>query len=228
MIAENVENILTRVAAACVRAKRKPEEVTLIAVAKTFSEDLIVEAAAAGIEDIGENYVQELLEKRKRLLDSGIRWHFIGHLQTNKVKYIAPWISCVHSIDSLSLGSEISKQCARLGRRLEILVEVNTTGEKSKFGVAPEMAGDLLLRLCDLPGITVAGLMTMGPFLPDPEASRPSFRLLNELRQKLQGSIPSLRHCSMGMTNDFEVAIEEGATMIRVGTAIFGRRVKRG
>ncbi len=227
MISKNAQNIRLRIAAACARAGRNPEEVTLIAVAKTFPGDAVAEAFSAGIADIGENYVQEIREKHVLLGERAIRWHFIGHLQSNKVKIIAPWISCIHSVDSLSLGSEISKQCERLGRRLDVLVEVNTTGERSKFGVVPEETENLVRGLGTFPGIRVAGLMTIGPFLPDPEASRPAFRRLSGLRRRITEEGIPLEHCSMGMTGDFEVAIAEGATMVRIGTAIFGNRIKR-
>jgi pyridoxal phosphate enzyme (YggS family) len=226
MISENVEYIRKRIASACAKAKRDPEEITLVAVAKTFPADRIAEAVAAGIADIGENYVQEIREKREALIEHPIRWHFIGHLQTNKVKYIAPWVSCIHSVDSATLGGEISRQCERAGRRVEVLVEVNTTGETSKFGVHPEYAGELVSRLKEFPGIDVRGLMTIGPFDPDPEASRPAFRMLDGLRKKLSEEGTTLSECSMGMTNDFEVAIEEGATVVRIGTAIFGNRTR--
>jgi len=227
MTADNVENIRKRIAAACARVNRNPEEITLVAVAKTFPAERISEAVGAGIADIGENYVQEIREKREVLLDRPIRWHFVGHLQSNKVKYIAPWISCIHSVDSPGIGEEISRQFERHGRRAAVLVEVNSTGEKSKFGVTPENAGELVARLSEFRGIDVRGLMTIGPFLPDPEASRPAFRMLNELRMKLSEGGAMLTECSMGMTNDFEVAIEEGATLVRIGTAIFGKRTRR-
>ncbi|MBI1805302.1 MAG: YggS family pyridoxal phosphate-dependent enzyme [Ignavibacteriae bacterium] len=227
MVAENVQNIRERILTACARVNRRPEEVTLIAVAKTFTSDKIREVVRAGVSDIGENYVQELHQKQQELADEQIRWHFIGHLQSNKVKHILGSVHLIHSVDSLPLGQEISKRAVQIGRTAGILVEVNTSGETSKYGVSPHEAPDLVGKLLHLPNITVAGLMTIGPFLPDPEQSRPAFRILRQLQQELEGKHVRLPHLSMGMTNDFEVAIEEGSTMIRIGTAIFGRRQKR-
>jgi hypothetical protein len=227
MVAENVENIRLRIASACARVHRKPEEITLIAVTKTFGSRHIREALAAGIMDFGENYVQELRQKRAELLDGPIRWHFIGHLQSNKVRDIAPWIECIHTVDSIGIGQEISRQASKSGRKLDILVETNTSGETSKFGAKPESTLNLIKELTLLPNVNVLGLMTIGLFLPDPEGSRPSFQLLGELKKNAQKEGVPLKHLSMGMTNDFEVAIEEGATMIRIGTAIFGGRTKQ-
>jgi pyridoxal phosphate enzyme (YggS family) len=225
MVAENVENVRKRIAAACARAGRSPDDITLIAVTKTFSAEHIREALRAGVNDIGENYVQEFQQKRETLEHENIRWHFIGHLQSNKVKYIIESTYLIHSVDSFRLGEEIAKRAAKCDRHLDILVEVNTTGEQTKSGVQPEVAAGLVKDLQKLSNVTVAGLMTIGPFLPDPEQSRPAFRLLYEVRQKIQDEIGiRLPHLSMGMTNDFEVAIEEGTTLVRIGTAIFGKR----
>jgi pyridoxal phosphate enzyme (YggS family) len=148
----------------------------------------------------------------------------IGHLQTNKVKEIIPWIGTIQTVDSLRLGEEISRRAGAAGRSVDVLVEVNTSGEATKFGAAPEGAPELVRGLGRLPHLRVTGLMTIGPFLPDPEQSRPAFRLLRSLRDRLAGSGHALPHLSMGMTNDLEVAVEEGATIVRVGTAIFGSR----
>jgi hypothetical protein len=224
MIAQNVENIRHRIADACNRADRDSGEITLIAVTKMVGSDIIREVVAAGVFDLGENYVQQICDKRAGFGDDRIRWHFIGHLQTNKVKYIADWISMVHSVDSLNLGRELSKRMARCKRTLPVLIEVNTSGEESKFGVDVGSAPDLLRELKDLPNISVKGLMTMAPLAADPEESRPSFARLRQLRDTLQAQGIQLPVLSMGMTNDFEVAIEEGATIVRIGTAIFGDR----
>jgi pyridoxal phosphate enzyme (YggS family) len=224
MVAENVKNIRQRIASACAHAGRTPEEVTLIAVTKTFNHLRVKEALDAGVIDIGENYVQEAREKQELLQDEQIRWHFIGHLQSNKVKYIIPWVSFVHAVDSLKLGEELSRQAAKTGREIDVLVEVNTSAESTKFGVQPDETRLLVKELSTLSNINVAGLMTIGPFLPDPELSRPAFRMLCELREECRQDGFNLPHLSMGMTNDFEVAIEEGATMVRIGTAIFGKR----
>jgi len=226
MVAQNVDTIRRRIAAACDRAGRQPHEITLVAVSKTVGSGPIGDAVRAGIIDFGENFVQELLRKREELPAEGIRWHFIGHLQSNKVKNIIEWVHLVHSVDSLSLGSEISKRALAAGRTAEILVEVNSTGETTKFGLRPGELPGFVERLRRLPNVNIAGLMTVGPFLPDPESSRPSFRLMRTLQEGLAKEGLELPHLSMGMTNDFEVAIEEGATILRIGTAIFGPRAK--
>lgn len=230
MIKENLQTIRHRVEAACTKSGRNPDEVTLLGVSKTFSAELIREAVDAGVSEIGENYVQELLRKKEELTESGIRWHFIGHLQSNKVKYVADWIHLIHSVDNAGLAREIDKRAAQSGRIIDVLVEVNTTGEQSKFGLRPEATADFVESIGGLENIRVSGLMTIGPFLPDPEDSRPAFSTLRQLRdeiaRKKQHNAP-MHHLSMGMTGDFEVAIDEGATIIRIGTAIFGKRPRK-
>jgi hypothetical protein len=229
MISENIARIRQRIAAACARAGRRPSDVTLIAVSKTVPVTVIREAVQAGLTEFGENYVQELLRKRAGPDLDGARWHFIGHLQSNKVKHIAPWIATIQAVDSLGVATEIDRQAARVGRTIEVLVEVNTTGEESKFGLAPDTVPAFVRQLGGLEALRVGGLMTIGPFLPDPEGSRPMFRRLRELAREIAGmdlANVEMKHLSMGMTGDFEVAIEEGATMVRLGTAIFGARPK--
>jgi pyridoxal phosphate enzyme (YggS family) len=229
MISENIVKIRQRIAAACARAGRDPSEVTLLAVSKTFSPEHIRQAVHAGVKEIGENYVQELLRKRTLLQDEPIRWHFIGHLQTNKVRSIVEWIRLVHAVDSLKLARELDKRAAECARVVDVLIEVNTTGEASKFGVQPEQTLELIRSFDPLEAVRVAGLMTMGPFLPDPEQSRPMFRQLRELKDRaasLGQHNVVMRQLSMGMTGDFEVAVEEGATIVRIGTAIFGTRTR--
>lgn len=227
MIAENVKHIRQRIAKACEKCGRLPEEVTLVAVSKSFTSENIREARAAGVLDIGENYVQELVAKRKEVNDDNIRWHYIGHLQRNKVKEIVPWIHLIHSVDSLRVGKEISSCAGKAGRTVNILIEVNTTGEMTKYGVQPDETPHLVEQLSLLPHIKCTGLMTIGPFLPDPEQSRPAFRTLRKLKESINKQGFTLQHLSMGMTNDFEVAIEEGATLVRIGTAIFGKRIPK-
>lgn len=224
MIAENVQNIRRRIGEACRRAGRSESEVALVAVGKTFPADAIREAVRAGVTDVGENYVQDLRRKHDELAGTPVRWHYIGHLQSNKVKYIAGWISLIQAVDSMHLGRIIGEHAAAAGRRVDLLVEVNTTGEQSKFGVGVESAPVLVRDLRQLPHVRVLGLMTMGPLAADPEMSRPAFRTLRELRNSLQDERIDLPCLSMGMTNDFEIAIEEGATMVRIGTGIFGSR----
>lgn len=230
MISENIAHIRHRMAEACGRAGRDPGEVTLIGVSKTFPARHIQEAVHAGLQDIGENYVQELVGKRSELGDEAIRWHFIGHLQSNKAKLITGWIHLIHSLDSPGLAAELDKLARKDGRVQDVLVEVNTTGEETKFGIPPGGVIDFMRSLAGFRNIRIAGLMTIGPFLPDPEGSRPMFRQLRELKVKaalLDQPNVDMRHLSMGMTGDFEVAIEEGATLVRIGTALFGSRTKR-
>jgi hypothetical protein len=225
MIAQNVDDIRRRIERACRKVGRLPSEVTLVAVSKTFPAEWIREVVSAGVVDLGENYVQELLEKKEQLNDENIRWHFIGHLQSNKVKYIARWVHLIHTVDSLALAREIDRHARRVERIVDVLIEVNTTGEHTKFGVTPERTVELAEGIKPLPNIRLCGLMTMGPFLPDPEGSRPIFHTLRRLKERVEGEIgAAVSHLSMGMTGDFEVAIEEGATILRVGTAIFGPR----
>jgi pyridoxal phosphate enzyme (YggS family) len=230
MIYQNIEQIRERISIACRKAGREPAEVTLLAVSKTFPSTAVGEAIDAGILDIGENYVQELLKKRERLPDPAIRWHFIGHLQSNKVKYLVGWISLIHAVDNFALAEEINKRGAQSGRVVDILMEVNTTNEASKFGIRPEKALGFVKALAGMDHISLKGLMTIGPFLPDPEGSRPMFRQLRMLKDEIallgQPNV-HMKHLSMGMTGDFEVAIAEGATIIRVGTAIFGSRIRK-
>jgi pyridoxal phosphate enzyme (YggS family) len=230
MISANIDRVRAGIAAACRRSNRREEDVTIIAVTKTFPAERIRDAIRAGVPDIGENYVQELLPKHEALSGEAIRWHFIGHLQSNKAKYIAPWVTLIHALDNRSLAEELDRRGRQCGRTLDVLIEVNTTGEGTKFGLAPDAVVPFVRALEDLPGIRISGLMTIGPFLPDPEGSRPMFRQLRGLRDELTGITQENLHpvhLSMGMTGDFEVAVEEGATFVRIGTALFGSRPKK-
>jgi PLP dependent protein len=229
MIAENLKNLRKRIEQTCQKCGRRSEDVQLIAVSKTFPAAAIHEAVGAGHIDFGENYVQELQEKRQALVNHMIHWHFIGHLQSNKVKYIAEYIYLIHSVDDLSLGKEISKRAERYKRVQDILVEVHTTDEATKYGVPPEKTIELIKDLSRFQNLRISGLMTMGPFSDNPHDSRHSFRQLAELKQEIESigiENVHMQHLSMGMTHDFEVAIEEGSTIVRIGTAIFGRRIK--
>lgn len=221
---ERYRAVRERIEAACGRAGRDPAEVRVIGVTKTKPAAVVRAAARAGMADFGENYVQEYLEKRADV-SQDVRWHFIGHLQRNKVKYLVPGVSVIHGVDSERLAVEIDRQAARTGERMPVLVQVNTSGEESKFGCDPSAAPALLERVAGLEYLDVQGFMTLAAFLDDPEALRPMFRLLRRLRDDLRDrtGLP-LPHLSMGMTNDFEVAVEEGATLVRIGTALFGER----
>lgn len=224
MIAENVKKARSRVETACRRASRNCEEIVIVGVTKTFSSNFAREAVEAGILDIGENYVQELLAKKNELNNKNIHWHFIGHLQTNKVKYVAGSVELIHSVDSLRLAKEISKHCDKNKIIQDILIEVNTSGEKTKFGIEPDSVFETVNEIIQMPGLNLKGLMTIGKFSEDPEESRQEFRMLREIKNSIEQKGIELKHLSMGMTNDFEVAIEEGATIIRLGTIIFGSR----
>jgi len=227
MVKENVEIVRKRIREVCSRCGRNPEDVLLLGVSKTFGIDSIRDAVDAELFDFGENYAQEFLEKRSQISDERVRWHFIGHLQSNKVKYIAEHVYLIHSVDNDRLADELQKRGERMGRSLDILIEVHTTDEATKYGIPPEGTLDLVKRIAKFNRVRVQGLMTMGPFSDDPNDSRPSFQQLVTLRDKIvrEGiENVSMRHLSMGMTHDFEVAIEEGSTIVRIGTAIFGER----
>jgi hypothetical protein len=229
MIQENIQSLEKHLEAACARAGRKRDEITLVAVSKTFGVELMREALTAGLRDFGENYVQELISKNLELSGLSPRWHFIGHLQSNKVKYIAGYVHLIHSVDNMKLAREIDKRGAACGRTLDVLVEVHTTDEATKSGVLPERAIGLVQEMAGLAHLRVQGLMTMGPFSDNPNDSRPCFRLVAALAREIdQAGIEGVRmkKLSMGMSSDFEVAIEEGATIVRIGTAVFGQRKK--
>ena len=218
---DNLSHVEECISNACTRVGRKREDVALIAVTKTHPIEVIKEAYDLGIRDFGENKVQELL-KKKDLLPLDIRWHLIGHLQSNKAKYIASFIHCVHSIDSIEIAKELSKRAEQHLRVIDVLLEINVAGEATKEGIAVSETESLLhLIFEEATSLHVRGLMTVAPFEDDPEAVRPYFIELRKLRDQLR-----LKELSMGMTNDFEVAIEEGATMVRIGSALFGERLK--
>lgn len=220
-IASRLAGVRARLADACARAGRPAESVTLLAVSKTKPESAIREAYAAGQRDFGENYVQELTAKAAALSDlPGLRWHVIGPLQRNKVKQVVPVASLVHTVDRPQLAEEIDRRAAAAGRVVPVLIEVNAGGEASKAGCAPSEAAALAAAVRGLPHLELRGLMTIPPDTEDREQARPYFKALRALRDAL-GDLPEL---SMGMSHDFEIAVEEGATIVRVGTAIFGSR----
>jgi pyridoxal phosphate enzyme (YggS family) len=223
----NIEAVHARMAAAARAAGRRPEEIRLVAVSKTVEVERVREAVAAGVSLLGENYVQEAREKIHALGTTSVAWHFIGHLQTNKARQVVPLFDLIHSVDSLKLAQELDKQAARFGKRQAVLVQVNTGRETSKSGIYAENALPLIRAVSQLEHLEVRGLMTLPPFFDAPGRARPYFRQLRELRdQYLQefGPASGALELSMGMTGDFEAAIAEGATMVRIGTAIFGAR----
>ncbi len=225
-VCENYRVVEEKVENACKRAGRNREEVTLIAVSKTKPVSMIEELLPLGVRDFGENKVQELTAKEEEL-PKDIHWHMIGHLQRNKVKYVVDKVCMIHSVDSLRLAQEISKEAVKHDLVMPVLVEVNVAGEESKFGVSVEEAPSLVEEISKLPGIHVNGLMTIAPYVEDPEENRSVFRNLRKLSvdigEKNFDNV-TMNVLSMGMTGDYEVAIEEGATHVRVGTGIFGER----
>jgi len=224
MIAANLEIVRAQVAQAAARSQRSPDEITLIAVSKTHSPEAILEAIDAGQLLFGENRVQEARSKMP-LLPSRVRWHLIGHLQSNKIRQALPAFERLHSIDTLALARETNRIAAELGLFPKVFLEVNVAGESSKFGFNPEILRSAMEELLTLDRVAIDGLMTIPPFDPDPETSRKYFVALRELRDRLATEFHTpLPELSMGMSGDFAVAIEEGATFVRVGTAIFGER----
>jgi len=225
-IAENIAKVKERMDKAARRAGRNIGEIRLVAVSKTVGADLVLQAIEGGVKILGENYVQEA-QKKINVLGHNIAWHFIGHLQTNKAKVAAGLFDLIHSVDSLNIAQELDKHAQRQEKALPVLLQVSFSGEKTKFGASEDEVFQLAEKISAMKGISVRGLMTMPPYFEDPEESRPYFVELRKLRECLaQQKIPgvTMEELSMGMSNDFEVAIEEGATLVRVGTAIFGPR----
>ncbi|MBI5197972.1 MAG: YggS family pyridoxal phosphate-dependent enzyme [Nitrospirae bacterium] len=220
-IRSRVQDILRRMEQAARRAGRDPETVTQVAVSKGVSPEFIQEAQRAGLRIFGESRVQEAVPKLEALSGMEIRWHFIGHLQKNKVKYLTGRFDLIHSVDSIPLAEEIGRRAIAVGGRQKILLQVNVAGESQKGGVSTEKVRATVRDLSVLPGISLEGLMTIPPFMEDPEAVRPYFRLMKKLVQEIGDPLHDI---SMGMSHDFEAAIEEGATLVRIGTAIFGER----
>lgn len=226
MLKDNLKTVEEHVQEACKRAGRSREEVTLIAVSKTKPLEMLQEIYGEGVRDFGENKVQELCDKMEQL-PSDIRWHMIGHLQRNKVKYIVGKVALIHSVDTYRLAEEINIQAKKRGIIVPILVEVNIAGEKTKFGTTAEDAMLLVEEISKLENVRIKGLMTIAPFVENPEDNRLYFRKIKQLSVDITNKNidnVSMEILSMGMTNDYTVAIEEGATMVRVGTGIFGAR----
>ena len=225
-IAANLQNIQDRISSAALACGRDAASVRLVAVSKTRPAGDVIQAYRAGQLLFGENYVQELVAKAAEVAEP-VEWHFIGHLQSNKVKLLAGIVTMIHSVDRLSLAEEIDRQWGRLGRRCDILVQVNLSGEASKSGTTEAGALQLVREISRLDNVNIRGLMTMPPYFDDPEAARPFFAELQHLAQRITAEgIPAVEmaELSMGMSGDFEAAIQEGATLVRVGSSIFGGR----
>lgn len=241
MIQENLKKIREKNELACKKAKRSSEEITIVAVTKQVSIDQIREVLKLGIKDIGENRIQEAVLKHNAIGSVGIKWHLVGHLQTNKVKEAVKIFDLIHSVDSIRVAEEIDKQASNINKIQDILVQVNASLEASKFGIKPQEAIEIIKEIAKLKNLNIKGLMTVVPIVDDPEKTRPYFRMLRELKDRInqlilrQAQDTSLKDTeqsrsannqltilSMGMTDDYQVAIEEAATMIRLGRAIFG------
>lgn len=225
-LAENIAAVHTHIAEAARKAGRDPQEITLVAVSKTKPIELVEVAYNLGVTDFGENRVQEALPKIEHFHPPALRWHLIGHLQSNKAGKVVEPFALVHSVDSLHLAQVLNRHAQENGKRLPILLQVNVAGEASKEGMAPDETPELAGQIAALPALQIEGLMTIAPLASDPEEVRPVFRELRRLRDHLRAEVPASTwaHLSMGMTDDYRVAIEEGATIVRVGRAIFGAR----
>ena len=226
-IADNIASLRERIAAACARAGRDPESVTLMAVSKNQPPDAVRAALDAGLKYFGENRVQEAKAKIP-LCPGRAQWQMIGHLQSNKCRDAVALFTMIQSVDSLALAQELNQQCEKAAKTMPILLEVNVAGEGTKFGYRPNAVLAEFTELSKLPRLEIHGLMTIAPYTPSPESVRPVFRRLRELKAECEQLLGApLPHLSMGMSGDFEVAIEEGATLVRIGTALFGPRPRR-
>jgi len=224
---QQLEQIRLRIRQAAESCNRDADSVRLVAVSKTIAADIVKEAIEAGVTILGENYVQEARDKFKALAQYPVSWHFIGHLQSNKAKYAVRLFDLIHSVDSLKLAHELDKQAGKLEKIQQILVQVNISAEDTKSGISTDEAPRLIAEISRLKNLAVKGLMTMPPYFYQPQKVQPFFAALRELRDQIsEQTLPnvSLDELSMGMTGDFEVAIKEGATLVRIGTAIFGER----
>jgi hypothetical protein len=223
MIADNLKSVRQRIARSCEKTGRSPEDVTLVCVTKEAEVSRVEDVLKTGTRNLGENRVQELAAKYKAI-GNRASWHFVGHLQTNKAKDAVKIASLIHSVDSIRIAREIDKEAEKIGKVQNVLIQVNVSGEKTKFGLAPDDIADLIKKSAACNNINIRGLMTIAPETADPEDARPYFRKLRELTKRINDvrcAAHDMRILSMGMSNDFEVAIEEGSTMVRIGRAIF-------
>jgi PLP dependent protein len=223
-IKDNLLKVRERMERAARKAGRDPKEIKLVAVSKTVEVTRIKEAIEAGVSILGENYVQEA-EKKVEVLGKSISWHFIGHLQSNKARYAVRLFDVIHSIDSIPLAEELDRRAAQSDRVIKVMIEVNLSKEATKFGTDEDRVLNLAKRIQHLGHLSLEGLMTMPPYFDSPEMSRPYYGALRELKERMINEGIPLKELSMGMSHDFEIAIEEGATFVRVGTAIFGPRL---
>lgn len=226
-IKKNIDSVLEKVSASAVRSGRSPEDITVIAVSKTVEADCAREAVEGGLINLGENRVQELISKYEQLSDMDIKWHLIGHLQKNKVKYIIDKVEMIHSLENLDLANEINKRAVQHNITANVLIELNIGQEESKFGISEENVYEFVNSMEQFENIRVLGLMTVAPYSENPEDVRWVFKKMKEIFDKISGmklKNTEMKFLSMGMTNDYEIAIEEGANIVRIGTAIFGKR----
>ncbi len=227
-IARNIERIIERIARAAALAGRSTDEVTLLAISKTFDREAISQAIDAGLTKFGENRVQEAETKIPSFAGRpGLEWHLVGHLQSNKARRAVELFDIIHSVDSYRLAERLSRTCLEIQKKISVLIQIDLGGEETKFGADPNTIQELAGSISQLPGLQLDGLMTIPPFLENPDDVRPFFARLRELRDSIEAAQPGClgrRHLSMGMSHDFEAAIREGATIVRIGTAIFGSR----
>lgn len=227
-IKENIEEIIKRKNEAALRCGRNPEDITIIAVSKTVDAMKAREAVMGGLENLGENRVQEIMNKYDELQDLQVKWHMIGHLQKNKVKYIIDKVELIHSVESIELAAEINKRSSQHNIISNILIELNIGEEESKFGINEDSVYDFVSSLEQFENIKIMGLMTVAPFCENPEDVRWVFKKMKEIFDKISAmnlKNTQMKYLSMGMTNDFEIAIEEGSNIVRIGTAVFGKRI---
>lgn len=224
---EQVDAVKADIARVCDKLGKPADAVTLLGVTKTYEADVINQSIEFGITDIAENKVQEIIRKYDEI-SKNVTWHLIGHLQTNKVKYIIDKVDLIHSVDSIKLAEEISSRASKIGKVQDILIQINVADETQKFGISPDALDDLLEAISKLSNIRVCGLMNIAPFVEEPELLRADFKIMNALFQRIKHCTYAnvdAKYLSMGMSNDYEIAIEEGSNMIRIGTKIYGKRI---